>query len=196
MNNQTVVPNELSVWLYRIINSTRLSTFRYNEGQYLKSKIPFMPKEKSISSQNYRWMFGISDRSVRRIMRDDLRLRLYKIVIEALLSDDQTKKIGKLSSDKFSKRRHPMRIPFSYEKSFGIPSRFSLTKSPMSPLKDGNSLVRIPWESPLFSQGVPREFPRGFFRGREREKERETGSLRSPSTGDSLENLYFVEPSA
>ena len=33
--------------------------------------------------------FGISDRSVRRIMKNDLGRRPYKIAIEVLLSDDQ-----------------------------------------------------------------------------------------------------------
>ena len=51
-NNQTVVTNNTSVWLYQIVKSTRWSTFRNNEGQNIqKVKHPFTPKEKSISSK-------------------------------------------------------------------------------------------------------------------------------------------------
>ena len=52
---------------------------------------------------------GISDGSVRRIVKNDLGPRPHKIVIEPLVSDDQgikRKKICKLDSDQFSKRRH------------------------------------------------------------------------------------------
>ena len=62
---------------------------------------------------------GIFDRSVRRIMKNYLELRPYKIVIEPLLFDDQ--KIERRKRAKYVQtnfRKDTMRILFSDEKFF------------------------------------------------------------------------------
>ena len=46
-------------------------------------------QKKRASPRKLSMELGISDRSVRRIMKNDLGLCYYKIVIEPLLSDDQ-----------------------------------------------------------------------------------------------------------
>ena len=45
-------------------------------------------------------------------MTNDLELHLYKIVIEPLLSKDQTEKIGQLNSDKFFEKKTPLEFSF------------------------------------------------------------------------------------
>ena len=61
-------------------------------------QIPFTPKERRISARKLSMELGISQRSVWQIMKNDLELRSYKIVIEPLLSDDQTIKRKKLAN--------------------------------------------------------------------------------------------------
>ena len=70
---------------------------------------------------------GIPDRSVRRIMKNDLDLCPYKTVIEPLLSDDQ-----KIIRKKFAnwvrtnlRKGETMRILFSDEKFFNIDSVYN-----------------------------------------------------------------------
>ena len=45
-------------------------------------------RKKRVSARKLSMKLGISDRSVRRIMKNDLELRSYKIVIEPLFSND------------------------------------------------------------------------------------------------------------
>ena len=55
-------------------------------------------RKKRVSAGRRSMEFGISNRIVRRIMKNDLGLYLYKIVIELLLSDDQKIKWKKFAS--------------------------------------------------------------------------------------------------
>ena len=82
--------------------------FARTKGNIQKVKHRLRPK-KRISARKLSMELGISERSVRRIMKNDLGLRPYKKVIEPLLSNDQKikrKNICKLGSNKFSKRGH------------------------------------------------------------------------------------------
>ena len=108
-NNQTMVPNDTSVWLYQIVKSTSCSTFRNNEGQNIQKVKHRLRPKKRVSARKLSMDLRISERNVRRIMKNDLGLRSYKKVIEPLLSNDQKSKqknICKLDSNKFSKRRN------------------------------------------------------------------------------------------
>ena len=60
---------------------------------------------------------GISDRSVQRIMKSDLELHPYKIMIESLISDDQKIKRKKLANwvQRNFQKKDIMRISFSAE---------------------------------------------------------------------------------
>ena len=94
--------------LHQIVKSIRWSTFRKNKGKYSQGKITFTPKER-VSARKLSMDLWISERSVRRIMKNDLERRSYKKVIEPLLFNDQKIKrrnICKLGSKKFSKRRN------------------------------------------------------------------------------------------
>ena len=66
--------------------------------------------------------FGISERNVRRIMKNDLGLRLYKVVIETLLSDGQKIKEKKVANWVRTnvRKEDTMRILFSDENFFDI----------------------------------------------------------------------------
>ena len=84
-------------------------------------------RKKRISSQRLSMELGISDRSVRRIVKNDLELRSYKIVIEPLLSNDQ-----KIKRTIFANRvrtnfrkENTMRILFSDEKFFDVDSVYN-----------------------------------------------------------------------
>ena len=75
-------------------------------------------RKKRVSARKLSMDLHISDRSVRRIMKNDLGLRPYKKVIEPLLSNDQKikrKNICKLDSNKFSKRGHYENSLFRWE---------------------------------------------------------------------------------
>ena len=66
-------------------------------------------RKKRVSAQKLSMELDVSERNVRRIMKNDLELRSYKKVIELFLSNDQKikrKNIYKLGSNKFSKRGH------------------------------------------------------------------------------------------
>ena len=63
-------------------------------------------RKKRVSTGKLSMELCSSDKSVWRIMKNDLGLHSYKIVIEPLLSNHQTEKICKLVSNKFSKRGH------------------------------------------------------------------------------------------
>ena len=92
------MPNDSPIWLCQIVKSTRWATFRKNEGQYSKGKTQFTPKEKSISSKTINGAPGISEKSVRRIMKKDVGLHPYNKVIEPLLSIDQKIKRKKFAN--------------------------------------------------------------------------------------------------
>ena len=97
-------------------------SFAGTKGNIRKEKCR-LSRKKQISARKLSMEFGISNKGVQRIMKNDLELRSYKIVMESLLSDDQGskhKKIYQLGSDKFSKRRYPMRILCQDEKFFDI----------------------------------------------------------------------------
>ena len=82
--------------------------FARTKGNIQKVRHRLRPK-KRVSARKLSMDLQISERSVRRIMKNDLGLRSYKKVIEPLLSNDQKikrKKIRKLGSKNFSKREH------------------------------------------------------------------------------------------
>ena len=95
----------------QMIRSVKLSIppggprFSRTKGNIQKVKHRYAQR-KEYQLENYQWSADISERSVRRIMKKDLGLRLYKKIIEPLLSNDQKikrKNIFKLASNKFSK---------------------------------------------------------------------------------------------
>ena len=55
-------------------------------------------RKKRVSARKFSMELGISERSVRRIMKNDLWLRSYKKVIEPLLSNDQKIKRKKIAN--------------------------------------------------------------------------------------------------
>ena len=79
-------------------------------------------RKKRVSARKLSLELGIFD-SIRRIMKNNLGLRPYKIVIRPLLSSDEKikrKKFANWVSDKFSKRSHHENTFLSNEKLFDI----------------------------------------------------------------------------
>ncbi|CAF4301541.1 unnamed protein product [Rotaria magnacalcarata] len=79
-------------------------------------------RKKRVSAQKLSMELDISERSVRRMLKNDLGLHPYKKVVEPLLSDDQ-----KIKRKKFAnwirtnfRKEETMRILFSDEKFFDI----------------------------------------------------------------------------
>ena len=113
--------------MIRRFGSVKLSSppggprFARTKGNIQKVKHRLHRKER-VSARKLSMKLDISDRSVRRIMKKDLGLRLYKKVIEPLLSNDQ-----KIKRRKFAnwvrtnfRKEDTMRILFSDEKFFDI----------------------------------------------------------------------------
>ena len=115
-----MMPNDTSISLYQIVKSTSWFTFRNNEGQNIQKIKHRLHPKKRVSTRKLSMNVRISERNVRRIMKNDLGVRFYKKVIESLLFNVQKikrKNICKLASNKFSKKRkQTMRILFSDEK--------------------------------------------------------------------------------
>lgn len=79
-------------------------------------------RKKGVSAARLSMELGISETSVRRILKDDLGLKSYKIIIESFLSDDQ-----KIKRKRFAnwvrtnfRKEDTLRILFSDEKLFDI----------------------------------------------------------------------------
>jgi hypothetical protein len=113
--------NDLAVRHYHIIKTTKWSSFGSNKGEHSKGKEPVTPKKK-VSARKISMELDISERSVRRIIKNDLGLYPYKKVIEPLLSDDQ-----KLKRKQFVnwvrtnfRKEDTLKILFSDEKMFDI----------------------------------------------------------------------------
>ena len=113
-----MMSNDPAVRHYDIIKTIRWSS---NKGEHSKGKEPVTPKKK-MSARKISMELHISERSVRRIMKNDLGLHPYKKVIEPLLSDDQ-----KLKRKQFAnwvrtnfRKEDTLKILFSDEKMFDI----------------------------------------------------------------------------
>ena len=74
------------IWLYHTIKSTM---FDQDKEKYSKSKVSLMPKKSRVLARRVSMELDISQTGIRRIMKNHLELRPYKVVIAALLSDDQ-----------------------------------------------------------------------------------------------------------
>ena len=83
--------------------------FATTKGKIQKIKQRLRRRKKRISARKLSMKLRISEKSVRRIMKNDLGLNFYKKVIEPLLSNGQKikrKNICKLASDNFLERGH------------------------------------------------------------------------------------------
>ena len=76
-------------------------------------------RKKRVTARKLLIELGISDRSVRQIMKNAVRLHPYKIVTELLLSDDEWKKSANWVRTNF-RNESIIRILFSDEKFFDI----------------------------------------------------------------------------
>ena len=84
-----VVPNALSVWLYRITNCPRFVRMKDNI-----QKVKYcLRRKKRVAARKLPIELGISDRIVRQMTENHLRPHSYKIIMESLLSDDQKIKL-------------------------------------------------------------------------------------------------------
>ena len=107
--------------MIRRSGSIKLSCSPRTKGNIQKVKHR-LRRKKRVSTRKLSMELDISERSVRRIMKNDLGLRPYKKVIEPLLSNDQKikrKKFANWVGTNFRKK-DTMRILFSDEKFFDI----------------------------------------------------------------------------
>ena len=74
-----------------------------------------LSRKKKVPARKLLMKFSISDTNVQRIMKNDLGLRSYKMVTEALPSDDQ-----KIKRENICALKEDMRILFLDEKCFDI----------------------------------------------------------------------------
>ena len=95
--------------------------------------------------ENYRWSAGISDKSVRRIIKNDLGRRSYKIVSKLLLSYDQKIKRKNFANRVWTtfRKEDTIRTLFSDEKFFDI-GTLKMTEY-------GQQIVPMPIKNVVFS---------------------------------------------